>query len=283
MVAINKKLKYFSIFSGSILSAMLIKRAYFSYKGRKSRPALTDQIYNWRFGKIRYRVKGHGEPLLLLHGVYPGADMTEWDKIDTTIYHSYRVYTLDLLGFGLSEKPDISYSSYLYTCLVNDFIEDVIKSPSIVAASDYSAAYTVMGYIFNPRYYKKMILISPAGISDGYQLPGIKDLLTKWLLRLPIISDIAYIILTRGQTASKLFKNLRGRKSISSHMPLEISPSAFVGGSNGKYPICELLTKYLNVKIKNKVNKIKIPLLILTRENADFKKVSSRVKDFLEL
>jgi len=155
MIVINKKLKYFSIMSGSVLTAMFMKHAYFSYKGRKARPAITDQIYNWRFGQVRYRVKGHGEPLLLIHGVYPGADMTEWDKIDTAIYHTYRVYTLDLLGFGHSEKPDISYSSYLYTCLVNDFIEDVIKSPSIVVASDYSAAYTVMGYIFNLDTIKK--------------------------------------------------------------------------------------------------------------------------------
>jgi len=283
MVVINKKLKYISIISGSVLTAMLMKHAYFSYKGRKAWPAITDQIYNWRFGQIRYRVKGHGEPLLLIHGIYPGADMSEWDKIDTSIYHTYRVYTLDLLGFGHSEKPDISYSSYMYTCLVNDFIEDIIKSPTIVAASDYSAAYTVMGYIFNPRYYKKMILISPAGIVDGYQLPAVKDLFVKWILRAPIISDIAYIILTRRKTANSLFNNLRDKKLISSQMPHKISPSAFVGGSNAKYPICELLTKYLNVKIKNKMNKIKIPMLILTRESSDLRKMSSRVKGFLEL
>ena len=128
-----------------------------------------------------------------------------------------------------------------------------------------------------------MILISPAGISDGYQLPGVKDLLIKWFIRAPIISDITYIILTRRKIVSSLFKNLRERKLISSHIPFKISPSAFAGGSNAKYPICELLTKYLNVKIKNKMNKIKIPMLILTSESVGFKKIPSHAKDFLEL
>ena len=279
----NKSLKHLAILSGCLLTPLIICRAYFSYMSKKSGPFSYDRLYSWRFGKIHYRVNGRGQPLLLVHGIYPGADMHEWHEADSRIYQSFKVYEIDLLGFGHSEKPSISYSAYLYIRLINNFISDIIKEPALVAASDYSAAYTVLGYIFDPTLYKKIILISPAGITEGQTLPSFRHLICKWMLNTPLIGDLSYIGLTRRGTAKAIFEKLHNRHTIASFAPSVIPMSAFVGGINSMLPISALLCKYLNVNIIDKLNRIKIPMLILSRESFGFRVMPASLKSFLEI
>ena len=37
-------------------------------------------IYEWRFGKIGYSVKGSGKPIVLIHGAVPGSSSSVWEK-----------------------------------------------------------------------------------------------------------------------------------------------------------------------------------------------------------
>jgi len=279
--------KILGILSGIILAQHFINQACFltaRFKSRKkSNSGSIDCFYHRRFGTIRYRVKGKGEPLLLIHGIYPGADMTQWRNIDPIIFQSYKVYALDLFGFGRSDKPNISYSAYLYIRLINDFIKDVIKKPVITAASDYSAAYTVMGYIFDPHLYSKLILLSPAGISKGYTLPTLRDFFFKILLEFPVLGTSAYLYLLRHMKDSQLPRRIWDTQSVASNMPETLSATAYSGGAKSKYPICALFSKYLNVSIKDKLNRIAIPMLILSDENNGLENLASspNTADFL--
>src|SRR5215469_8084194 len=56
-------------------------------------------IYTWKRGEIAYTVKGHKEPLVLVHGIYAGASSYEFQRVFDTLAHDFRVYSLDLLGF----------------------------------------------------------------------------------------------------------------------------------------------------------------------------------------
>ena len=265
-----------------MLVPLAFNSAYFHYMNKKNKPLSTDHIYSWRYGQIRYSIKGKGEPLLLIHGIYPGADRTEWQNAEASFCEAYQVYMIDLIGFGYSSKPDISYSAYLYIRLINDFIRDVIKQPVLVAASGYSAAYSVMGYIFNPDLYKKFILISPTGIKNGYIMPVFKDYVRKHLLETPLLGTAAYIFLTKRGVARKLFSKQRMLHNIAAYTPSVISPSAFYGGSTAKLPISALICKYLNVKITDKLNRIKIPTLILKRDSIGFNGYSKCLEEFLK-
>src|SRR5918993_1172454 len=60
-------------------------------------------------GDLAYSVAGEGEPLLLLHGVYAGASSFEFRKNFQALSESFRVYALDLLGCGMSERPSRRY------------------------------------------------------------------------------------------------------------------------------------------------------------------------------
>lgn len=59
----------------------------------------------FRYGEhaIFSRMAGRGEPLVLLHG-FPTASW-DWHRLWPMLCQQYTVYTLDLLGFGLSDKP----------------------------------------------------------------------------------------------------------------------------------------------------------------------------------
>ena len=67
------------------------------------------RYYRWRGGDLAYAVAGEGEPLLLVHGIYAGASSFEFRKNFGELSRSFRVYALDLLGCGLSERPRRRY------------------------------------------------------------------------------------------------------------------------------------------------------------------------------
>ena len=63
--------------------------------------------------KIRYTVAGEGQPLLLIHGF--GASIGHWKKnIPVLAEAGYRVFALDLLGFGASDKAPLDYTLELW-------------------------------------------------------------------------------------------------------------------------------------------------------------------------
>lgn len=68
---------------------------------------LPNQFYTWKEGvKIRYQCNGpvDGEPILLVHGLFVNAD--HWRKALVELGNSgYRVYAVDLLGYGYSDRP----------------------------------------------------------------------------------------------------------------------------------------------------------------------------------
>src|SRR5215213_10536391 len=67
------------------------------------------RYYRWRGGDLAYAVAGEGEPLLLVHGMYAGASSFEFRKNFGELSRDFRVYALDLLGCGLSERPRRRY------------------------------------------------------------------------------------------------------------------------------------------------------------------------------
>ena len=77
--------------------------------------------YKWKEGNIFYTKTGTGEPILLIHDTDSGASGEEWAKVAKKLAKNNTVYTIDLLGCGLSEKPNLTYTNYLYVQLLTDY------------------------------------------------------------------------------------------------------------------------------------------------------------------
>jgi Predicted hydrolases or acyltransferases (alpha/beta hydrolase superfamily) len=66
--------------------------------------------------RLRFRVEGAGQPLVLVHGV--GGSLEQWDGVAATLGGRYRTLRYDQRGHGQSSKPAGPYS-------VDDFSDDL--------------------------------------------------------------------------------------------------------------------------------------------------------------
>ncbi len=261
------KSKLIAITTTAVLSAIAINVKIFNNAEKTLSPSkkgndVEEHIYNWKFGKISYKTTGKGAPLLLVHSLIPGTNEKEWNKNISVLAENNKLYLINLLGYGDSERVDITYSSYLYVCLINDFITDIIKEPVSIIASNTSASISAMSYIFNPNNFKKICLVCPPVTPKK---TGFSDILKKLPLDLPILGDL-------------FFNYFNSKKALKIFLKDEVySDPAFVtkekinnlyayshkGGGKNRYLFTSFITNSFKIGIENSLPEIDIPILII--------------------
>lgn len=112
---------------------------------------------------VFYRVEGNGDPVILIHG--NGLSHGQWKYNMGPLSGSYKVYALDLPGFGLSDKPDIDYNVTYYVNILKAFMEAAgIESANIIGHS-YGGAIAAGLAASHPEKVIKLILSDSTGIS----------------------------------------------------------------------------------------------------------------------
>ncbi len=97
-------------------------------------PSLSPQTIQLKGHTILYTVKGEGKPLLLIHGY--GAGIWVWEKQIEVLSPFYRVYALDLIGHGFSDRPKIPYTPETYIDGLKDFMDGVgIEKATLIGNS----------------------------------------------------------------------------------------------------------------------------------------------------
>ena len=161
-----------------------------------------ERRYLWRGWKLAYRAAGESgaPPLLLVHGVYAGASSYEFQKNFHELAENFRVYALDLLGCGLSERPGRRYEPEDVAAQVEDFTWEEIGAPAHLVASSLSAALVLPAAVRNPRLFKRLILVCPTGLGSLDRPSGLLGDSVYALFRTPIIGDALYsaIVSRRG-------------------------------------------------------------------------------------
>lgn len=124
----NKKLATAIILSASSISTMhIMNRIHTSLCTVKNLLGNSENnYYEWRFGKIRYQKKGSGTPLLFIHDLTAGSSNYEYHRLINNLTDKHEIYSIDLLGYGLSDKPSMTYTGNIYEQLISDFIKNVI-------------------------------------------------------------------------------------------------------------------------------------------------------------
>ncbi len=158
------------------------------------------QRFAWKLGEVAYQRLGSGEPILLVHSLGPGHDSEEWREVAEVLAGDATVYAIDLLGWGRSEKPDLTYDGELYIDLLTTFCEDVIGERTTLLGAGLSAAYCTQVAVDRPELVSGLGLVVPAGIDVEGDEPDVKDALVHWLLRTPIFGTAALNLFT-SQTA----------------------------------------------------------------------------------
>ena len=118
--------------------------------------------WNWKGYKIQYTVMGEGNPLVLVHGF--GASIGHWRKnIPFLASGGYRVFAIDLLGFGGSDKPPLNYTMELWSELLKDFQAAHIQAPTVFIGNSIGALLSLMAIANHPETAAGAVLINCAG------------------------------------------------------------------------------------------------------------------------
>ena len=162
--------------------------------------------YHWRLGDIHYTKCGSGHPLLLIHDISPASSGYQWSHISSTLSAHFTVYTIDLLGCGRSEKPDLTYTNYLFVQLISDFIKSEIGHRTNILSTGDSAALSIMACSNSPELFDQIMLINPSSLTDCCQLPGKNAKLYKLLLDLPLAGTLIYHIACSRSMIEEAFR-----------------------------------------------------------------------------
>jgi len=112
-------------------------------------------------------------PILLIHGF--GAAMDQWRDNIPTLAEEHTVYTIDLLGFGASEKPPTDYSIYLWVEQVLSFWQKFVGVPMIIIGNSIGALVAAIAASHHPEIAAGVVTISLPDI-EAFQA-----LVPKWL------------------------------------------------------------------------------------------------------
>lgn len=125
-------------------------------------PPIATQVWVWQGHKINYTVQGTGQPLVLIHGF--GACIGHWRKnIPVLAAAGYRVFALDLLGFGASDQPQLDYKLEIWQELLKDFWTEFIQEPAYFIGNSMGGLITMIMLAEHPEICAGGVLLNSAG------------------------------------------------------------------------------------------------------------------------
>jgi len=109
---------------------------------------------------IHYTVQGSGPALMLVHGF--GGSTLAWNKLISFLTPYYTVYALDLLGFGLSDKPvDASYALPLQADFVCALIKKIGVEKIVLIGHSMGGVIVADAQAKMPDTIRGLVMIEP--------------------------------------------------------------------------------------------------------------------------
>lgn len=236
------------------------------------------QLYKWKFGDITYTVSGEGDAVLLVHDLNSYSSSSEWKNVISYLSKYYTVYAIDLLGCGHSDKPNITYTTYMYTQLINDFILNVIGHKASIIASGASTPIALMTAYNNENLIDKIILVNPADIKATLQSPEKSSNITRILLNSPIVGTLLYnIFMNRHHIRKNLYNDgFSSASSVTTDIVNTCHTNAHLGGSNAKFLFTSTECHYTCVSISKAIRELNNCIYIVSgNKTHDFKHIKN--------
>ena len=227
------------------------------------------KYYSFKYGNIFYKVSGEGEPVLLIHDINECSSGMEWLYLEKKLSKTNKVYTIDLLGCGRSDKPKFTYNSFLYVQLINDFIKEVIGKPTNIIATGKSVAPVVMATKLQEELVERIMLINPADLSDLNNVPSSLDKIKKYVLNTPLIGTFVYHMLHTKDCIFNRFVNEYFSDSYADFSEIidYYHESAHKDHSGSKYLYSSLQYGSLNLNINHGLKVLDKDIIILSGDD----------------
>lgn len=217
-------------------------------------------FFPWKHGRVFYKTSGTanpGPPVVFIHGVGAGASSFMWRKNFDELAQDFRVYALDLLGFGFSDKPAAApYSADLYVELITDFIREVAGYPANIIASSLGAAYAIRVADEHPELINSLILNAPAGADALNRRPGMAGAAFYGLLQSPVLGTSFYNVMAsersiRDYARDNLFYDHR---RVTNRLVANLYATSHQPGA--QHAIAAFLSGYLNTDTRSPFSRL---------------------------
>jgi pimeloyl-ACP methyl ester carboxylesterase len=225
-----------------------------------------DRLYKWTQGHIFYKVFGAEDapPLVLFHSPEIGASAYEMRHIVDGLAKNYRVYAPDLLGFGLSDHPKITYSAQTYIALLEDFLRNVVQQPAVVLASGLSCNYGVVVAHRHPELCLRLVLLSPSPLYNRQQYSALR----RYTIGYTSLGFLCYAIMTERWLLRSVLARQHGiaRQQVTDG---ELAHAFAVAHQRGAhYAACAYLAGELDLDVEALLDTLRQPTLIIWGEQA---------------
>lgn len=243
----------------------------------------TGNYYEWRFGKIYYTKKGNGSPLLLIHDLSIYSSGYEWNRISDKLADHYTVYTIDLPGCGRSDKPNITYTNYLFVQFLLDFIKHVIGEKAKVIATGESCSFVTGVCQTESEAIDEMIFINPASMRELNRIPNKRSKMLTWMINTPVFGTFFYNIFVKEKNIETLFKEkyFYHPENITSGMIKTYYECSHLGGSVCKYLFSSQVGHYTTINIKHCLGSINNNIFIINGERPSDQEAAEEYKTIL--
>lgn len=233
--------------------------------------------WTWQGHKIQYTVIGVGRPLLLIHGF--GASIGHWRKnFPVLAENGYRVFVIDLLGFGGSDKPPLNYTVELWQQQIKDFWEAHIQEPTVLVGNSIGGLLSLIAMVEFPEIAAGGVLINCAGglnhRPDELNLPLrlVMGAFTK-LINSPVTGKFIFNNIRQKERIRKtLYQVYRDRAAVTDELvEMLYEPSSHPGAQQ---VFASVLTAPAGPLPKDLLQRLQRPLLVLWGENDPWTPIS---------
>ncbi len=240
--------------------------------------------YEWRFGKIFYTKKGNGSPILLIHSLNPGSSSYEWNKIENSLSKTNTVYSIDLLGCGRSDKPNVTYTSYLYVQLITDFIKHVISCKTDIIVSGESCPSVLLACHADQTIINKVLMVNPPDLKSMTAVPTKRTKILKYLINSPFVGTMLYNILNTRNAIETLFESeyFYDPANVDPHYVDVYFETAHSCNGRGKHLLSCIKGRYTNSSILHCLKSLNNSIFIISGNgNPENKKIADQYKEQL--
>jgi pimeloyl-ACP methyl ester carboxylesterase len=178
-------------------------------------------IWHWRGHAIRYQWAGESGPaVVLVHGF--GASSDHWRQNLPILGTQQRVYAIDLIGFGLSAKPqpgsEIDYTFETWAQLLLDFCQTVIGEPVFLVGNSIGCIVALQAATMSPDWVRGIVIINCSlrllHERKRVSLPWYKRQGSVWLQQVLAYKPLGYFFfqqLAQAKTLRKILLQAYGR------------------------------------------------------------------------
>jgi pimeloyl-ACP methyl ester carboxylesterase len=127
-------------------------------------------------GRLSAYVAGEGVPLLLIHSINASGSAAEMRPLHEHYRATRLVYSIDLPGFGFSERSDRNYTPRLMTDAIHAVVAQIRlrcgPRPIDALALSLSSEFLARAAAEMPAAYRSIALVSPTGFSGSRSWRG---------------------------------------------------------------------------------------------------------------